>query len=237
MFEASPFTPPRACSLWPVRTRSWSRRRRRTCSKVRTSSWRMPERTSSRDSAVRGSCSVSSRMTADSRAAGSTIESHGSLPANALPARERHLHVDRVDLHRVAAGASPLGGDERCPRAAERLVERIACLQVIADRGLEQHERLLGWVVEPRLGAPAHDHLGGGHPPDCRLVARSTERELGARPPDDPAGLMRPLVPRAPDREESLVPDHLAHDLEADPLEALGHLRRMDTRMPVSAST
>ena len=45
----------------------------------------------------------------------SAIDPHRRLPAEPLPAPQGHLDVERVDLHRVAAGALPLGGDERGP--------------------------------------------------------------------------------------------------------------------------
>jgi hypothetical protein len=41
-----------------------------------------------------------------------------------------------------------------------------------------------------------------------------------------------PVVPAAPDREETLVPDHLGHDLEADRLQAGGHLVGVHPGMP-----
>src|SRR5664280_2078353 len=98
------------------------------------------------------------------------IEPYRVLSAEPFPTPQGDLDVDRVDLHRVAAGASPLGGDERRARAAEGLVQRIACPQVVADRGLEQHKGLLRRMVERGLGAPTHDHLRTGDPPDRGLV-------------------------------------------------------------------
>ena len=43
------------------------------------------------------------------------IEPHRVLSCEPFPAPESDLDVQGVDLHRVTAGASPLGGDERRP--------------------------------------------------------------------------------------------------------------------------
>jgi len=43
------------------------------------------------------------------------IDPLGRRPAELLPASERHLDVDGVDLHPVGAGARALGGDQRGP--------------------------------------------------------------------------------------------------------------------------
>src|ERR1035437_3644318 len=155
-----------------------------------------------------------------------------SRPAEALPSRQSDIDVDRVDLHRVAVGAGALGGDERGPRAGEGLVERVTTPQVIADRSLEEDEGLLSRVVESWLVGACHDHLGAGSVPDRRLVPGAEEPDLGALPPHHPAGLVAPVIPAPPHREEALVPDHLGHDLEADPLQPLGHLRGMDAGVP-----
>src|ERR1035437_9366906 len=64
------------------------------------------------------------------------IEPLRDRPAEALPAPESNLDVDRIDLHRVGAGAGALGGNEGCPRAAERLGQRLTTPQGIADGGL-----------------------------------------------------------------------------------------------------
>jgi hypothetical protein len=43
---------------------------------------------------------------------------------------------------------------------------------------------------------------------------------------------MTPVVPGASDGKEALVPDHLADDLEADPLEPVGDLGGMHPGVP-----
>jgi hypothetical protein len=45
----------------------------------------------------------------------SAIDEDRRLAAEPLEAPQGHLDVDRVDLHRVAASAGPLRGDERGP--------------------------------------------------------------------------------------------------------------------------
>src|ERR1035437_4185140 len=90
------------------------------------------------------------------------------------------------------------------------------------------------WVGWSSLGSllPAMIILGDGA---CRIVAwlRSPrEPDLGTLAAHHPAGLVAPVIPAPPHREEALVPDDLGHDFEADPLQPLGHLRGMDAGVP-----
>ena len=63
-----------------------------------------------------------------------------------------------------------------------------------------------------------------------RSPRNGTLRDAGLA--DDPARLVAPVVPGAAHREEALVPDDLGDDLEADPLEARGHLGGVDAGVP-----
>jgi hypothetical protein len=103
---------------------------------------------------------------------------------------------------------------------------------VVADGGLKQDQRLLSRVVESGLSGASHDHLGGRGMPDRGLIPCTEEANLGALLSDHPARLVAPVIPAPSHREEALVPDHLGHDLKADPLQTFGDLRGIDTRVP-----
>src|SRR5438132_427465 len=82
------------------------------------------------------------------------------------------------------------------------------------------------------LGRTAHDHLGRRCPPHRGLVAVAEEQVGDAGLADDPAGFMTPVEPPSGHREETLVPNDLGSNLEADPLEAQSDLGRVDARVP-----
>ena len=126
-----------------------------------------------------------------------------------------------------------LGGDERRARAEERVVDGLARRRWLRIGVSERSDRLLGRVVLLLLLAAAHDHLRAGRPPDRRLVAR--RRGTGAVTPgraDDPARLVAPSGTRSGHREEALVPDDLAGDLEADPRRPAATSTRVDAGVP-----
>jgi hypothetical protein len=90
------------------------------------------------------------------------IDSLRLLATEALPTTEGHLEVDRVDLHRVAAGARALGSNEGSTRAAEGFVEGLTRLEVVADGGFEEDERLLGRVIESWLSGARRNGRAAG---------------------------------------------------------------------------
>src|SRR5450759_526312 len=99
-------------------------------------------------------------------------------------------------------------------------------------------------VERARSAGPSSNRSWSAGTPCARLTSgrstasrrtwrrRSSTCDLGAGLADDPAGLVAPVVPGATHREQPLVPDHLGHDLEADPREALRHGSGMDAGMP-----
>src|SRR2546430_2670071 len=68
----------------------------------------------------------------------------GLPPGELLPASDRDIDIDRVDLDGEAAAAGQFGGDDRGARSDERVVDRIPGHRVVLDRALHAFDRLLG---------------------------------------------------------------------------------------------
>jgi hypothetical protein len=69
------------------------------------------------------------------------------LPSEILPARDRNIDIDGVQLDGAAQPAGHLGGDHRGARADERIVDQLTGLRVVFDRALHALDRLLRAVI------------------------------------------------------------------------------------------
>src|SRR5664280_3903103 len=134
-------------------------------------------------------------LPAVSCAAGSVIDPHRCVPAEALPAPQGHFHVHGIEFHRESPHAAALGRDQAGARADERVVDRLAGLEMVTERRLEEEQGLLRRVVEGRLGRASARHLRARRAPDGGLIAGAAEGQPGALLADDPGGLVAPVVP------------------------------------------
>ena len=122
-------------------------------------------------------------------------------PCHAWPLRgEGHCLWHSPERAEEAAEARRLGGLRRRREGTLALAYELPGLDSVA--GIR---RLLEVVVVDGLGSE-------------QGIARLRVLIAAAGAADDPAGLVRPVVPGAPHGEEALVPDDLADDLEADAL-------------------
>src|SRR6266516_6620613 len=71
----------------------------------------------------------------------------GHLAGKRLPPGDGHPAVHRVDLHSVAAAASPVGGDDGRPGSKEGVDHDIVGLAAVLDGPLAKRDRLRSWML------------------------------------------------------------------------------------------
>ena len=80
---------------------------------------------------------------------------HGLPTRERFPARDRALHVLRIEIQRVTGSPEFFRGHDRRPAAAERIEDRVVHAGVIEDWDLEQAHGLLGAMAGDRVLAGA----------------------------------------------------------------------------------
>src|SRR6266851_5920542 len=118
----------------------------------------------------------------------------GSPPREGLPALDDHIHVSGAEFETAAGAARHLGRDHACPRAEERVIDRLAGPAVVFDRPAHALDRLLGAVPPALLALAVAERVVVGNLPDRGLGA--VARPLAGRsfPDGVPARFVLPVV-------------------------------------------
>src|SRR3954469_12043190 len=138
----------------------------------------------------------------------------GDLLREGLPAADRDVDVDRVQLDSIDAAADCLAGDDGRARTAERLVDRVARAAVVLHRSAHALDWLLGAVSDAAI-------VAGRDGPEGGLRAVASPLAGGALADRIPRRLVLPVVVAAREGEAVLGPDDLRPDQEAGRLQAL----------------
>src|SRR5437588_8076277 len=92
-------------------------------------------------------------------------------PGEELPALYDDIDISRVELDAVTDAAGHFGGDQACPGAKKRVVNRLAGPAVVGNRAAHAFDPLLGAAPPTLLALPATERIGYWRSPTASFVS------------------------------------------------------------------